>query len=133
MPGRPGCPISRATPIVLPKVAHNRPAPTLKVRLDGNKTIVATPIHRFWKVGKGWKMARELEPGDLLRINNGTAYVAAIDDDKVQPVFNLEVSVNHSFFAGDVGALVHDDSLVNTVFTPFDAEAPALASAAKAR
>ncbi|WZO97792.1 polymorphic toxin-type HINT domain-containing protein [Isosphaeraceae bacterium EP7] len=115
------------------RVHHNPPASTLKVRLDGNKTVVATPIHRFWQVGKGWKMARELEPGDLLRLYNGTVRVASIDDDKVQPVFNLEVADAHSFFVGESGALVHDNSLVNTVFTPFDADAPKLASAAEAR
>ncbi|WZO97791.1 Hint domain-containing protein [Isosphaeraceae bacterium EP7] len=115
------------------KVAHNPPTATLKVRLDGGKAIVSTPIHRFWKVGVGWKMARELEPGDLLRVSNGTARVAAIDPDKVQPVFNLEVADDHSFFAGDVAALVHDDSLVNTVFTPFDADVPKLATAAESR
>ena len=40
-------------------VHHNEPAPTLRIGVDG-ETIIATGIHRFWKAGKGWTMAREL-------------------------------------------------------------------------
>jgi len=57
-----------------------------------------------------------------------TAEVEAIEDGQVQPVYNLTVSEDHSFFVGQVGALVHDNSLPSPTIAPFDA-APALASA----
>ena len=39
----------------------------------GGETIVATGIHRFWKAGKGWTMARDLKAGDRLRMIGGVA------------------------------------------------------------
>ena len=51
-------------------VHRNRPTPTLRIAVDG-ETIVATGIHRFWKAGKGWTMARDLKPGDRLRVVGG--------------------------------------------------------------
>ena len=43
-------------------VHRNRPAATFRIAIDG-ETIVATGIHRFWKAGKGWTMARDLKTG----------------------------------------------------------------------
>ena len=31
------------------------------------ESIAATGIHRFWKAGNGWTMARDLKPGDRIR------------------------------------------------------------------
>ena len=39
---------------------HNPPNATFRIDL-GNDSIVATGIHRFWKAGHGWVMARELK------------------------------------------------------------------------
>ena len=103
-------------------VFHNKPAPTLRIDLDG-EPIVATGIHRFWKVGRGWVMARELKPGDAVRTLGGQARVDAVSVDEVRPVFNLEVGESRSFFAGGAGALVHDNSQVQPVPHPFDAVA----------
>ncbi|HEU5118396.1 MAG TPA: polymorphic toxin-type HINT domain-containing protein, partial [Isosphaeraceae bacterium] len=99
---------------------HNRPSTTLKITLDQGESIVATPIHRFWKAGEGWAMARELKPGDLIRSVDGLARIDAISAEAVQPVFNLEVASGQSFFVGKTGLLVHDNSLVEPVSTPFD-------------
>ncbi len=88
---------------------------------------MATGIHRFWRVGQGWTMARDLKPGNKVRTLGGTAEVVAVDSDSRQPVFNLEVARNRSFFVGSAGALVHDNSLVEPVSRPFDA-APDLAA-----
>jgi hypothetical protein len=113
-------------PVVV--VYHNPPSPTLRIKLEKDE-IVATPIHRFWRVGKGWTLARELRPGDSLRVLGGVAKVAAIEADAVQPVFNLEVAQGHSYFVGPQGALVHDNSPLEPGSTPFDA-APAIAAVA---
>jgi Pretoxin HINT domain len=107
-------------------VYHNPPAPTLTIDLGG-ETVVATAIHRFWRAGKGWAMARDLKPGDLIRTLGGTARVVAVTENAVQPVFNLEVAGGHSFFVGDRGALVHDNSLVQPLHQVFDA-APEIAA-----
>ncbi len=101
-------------------VYHNKPAATLRIRFEGG-AIVATGIHRFWKAGKGWIMARELKVGDRVRIVGGTARVEEIVNDVIQPVFNLEVASRGSFFVGPQGALVHDNTLVEAVLQPFDA------------
>lgn len=108
-------------------VHHNKPAATLRITL-GAETIVATGIHRFWKAGKGWVMARDLKPGDAIRTLGGLAEVATVEAASVQPVFNLEVASGQSFFVGRQGALVHDNSLVRPELKPFDAP-PTLAAA----
>ncbi len=107
-------------------VFHNRPSETLRIELSG-ETVVATTIHRFWKPGKGWVMARQLQPGDTLRTLGGLAQVTAVASDQVQPVFNLQVADGQSFFVGTVGTLVHDNSVVEPVTAPFDA-APELSA-----
>jgi len=108
-------------------VFHNRPAATLRVELEGKEAIVVTGIHRFWKANHGWTMARDLKPGDAIRTLDGPARVASIEADTMQPVFNLEVSRGRSFFVGQRGSLVHDNSLVLPALEPFDG-APALAA-----
>ncbi len=102
---------------------HNPPNETLKIDL-GDESVVATGIHRFWKAGKGWVMARELKPGDQVRTLTGAVAVAAVTADRVQPVFNLEVAEGASFLVGGLGVLVHDNSAILPTPEPFDA-APA--------
>jgi len=106
---------------------HNPPSPTLRVSLGGADAVVATGIHRFWKAGKGWTMARDLKAGDRVRTLGGVARVEAVEDDRTQPVFNLEVAEGHSFLVGKLGTLVHDNSLVEATPAPFDAGTPAVA------
>ncbi|SIO13096.1 Pretoxin HINT domain-containing protein [Singulisphaera sp. GP187] len=111
-------------------VLHNPPGATLRIALEGElEPIVATTIHRFWKAGQGWVMARDLQPGDPLRTLNGTARVQSVVTDQVQPVFNLQVAEGASFFVGAAGTLAHDNSLVKPVTAPFDAP-PKLAALA---
>lgn len=116
-------------------VFHNAPAPTLKIALsagpiDGAGAVAVTGIHRFWKAGTGWVMARDLKPGDAVRTLGGVARVATVDSGETLPVFNLEVAGGHDFFAGDAGALVHDHTVVEPVDRPFDAP-PAVALAGR--
>jgi len=106
-------------------VFHNPPNQTLRISL-GDDAIVATGIHRFWKAGHGWIMARDLKAGDTLRSLAGVVRVTAVETAGVQPVFNLEMAGIHNFFVGPQDALVHDNSLVQPTPEPFDA-APDLA------
>ena len=66
-------------------------------------------------------MARDLGPGDRVRLLGGLSEVVSIARDEVQPVYNLEVAGGHSFFVGKSRALVHDNSLVAPTSEPFDA------------
>ena len=111
---------------------HNPPSSTLKVNLGGGDWVVATGIHRFWKAGKGWTMARDLRAGDFVRNLGGVARVESVVEDRVQPVFNLEVAEGHSFLVGKLGSLVHDNSLVEATPSPFDAGLAAAAVGARA-
>ncbi len=105
---------------------HNDPSPTLRL-LIGGETIVATGIHRFWKPGKGWTMARDLKAGDRLRMVGGVVEVQSIEPDATQPVYNLDVAENRDFFVGNKGLLVHDFSFVQPVAAPFDSQTGACA------
>jgi len=100
-------------------IHRNEPAGTLRIEI-GDETIVATGIHRFWKAGTGWTMARELKAGDRLRGVGGVTEVRSIVKDETQPVYNLEVAGNRNFFVGSKGVLVHDFSFVQPVLEPFD-------------
>ncbi len=110
-------------------VHHNPPAETLRVRLK-DETVVCTPVHRFWRPGRGWAMARDLKPGDSIRTVGGRTEIVEIRPEIVQPVFNLDVDRTHSFFVGTQKFLVRDNSLPPAMSTPFDAE-PALAAIAE--
>ena len=99
---------------------HNPPSPTLRISIAG-EAITTTGIHRFWKPGRGWVMARDLKPGDVLRVVGGTARVDLVGVQSVQPVYNLDVAKDRDFFVGRSGLLVHDFSLVDAVAEPFDA------------
>ena len=99
---------------------HSQPEKVLKINLT-QESIKATAIDRFWKVGQGWVMVRDLRPGDSLRSLGGISSVQSVEDTGTEPVFNLKVMKAQSFFVGRRGMLVHDNSLVEPVVQPFDA------------
>jgi hypothetical protein len=99
---------------------HSKPEPVRKADL-GQESIKAMGIDRFWKVGEGWVMARDLKAGDILRALGGVVVVKSVEDIDPEPVFNLKVMNAASFFVGERGILVHDNSVVEPVKEPFDA------------
>ena len=103
----------------LSAVFHNPPDSTYRIDLGG-EPIVSTGIHRFWKAGEGWVMARDLKAGDRLRTIGGVAQVRSVVAQKVQPVYNLQVAGGDNFFVGAEGVQAHDNSLVTPVEKPFD-------------
>lgn len=109
------------------KVHHNPPSETFRVGLENGETIVSSAFHRFWKAGAGWVMARDLTAGDTLRTLGGLTKVAVVENDQVQPVFNLDIADDADFFVGSAGTLVHDNTLPDLRLAPFDA--PVVASA----
>jgi hypothetical protein len=102
---------------------HNPPNATYRIELGGD-SIVATGIHRLWKAGAGWVMARELKPGDRLRSATGVIEVTSVQTEQVQPVYNLQLAGGDSFLVGTKGVLAHDNSLVSPVEKPFDRVLP---------
>jgi hypothetical protein len=112
-------------------VLRNPPSPTFAVRVSGD-TIVTSPFHRFWVSQRGWVMARDLKGGEKLRTVEGSKKIHSVEAGEVQPVYNLTVAVDHDFFVGSIGALVHDITLPDTRQVPFDAS-PELASVSSRR
>ncbi|AMV39995.1 polymorphic toxin-type HINT domain-containing protein [Planctomyces sp. SH-PL62] len=108
-------------------VYHNPPNETFKIDV-GRETVHPTGIHRLWKAGRGWIMAREVQPGDRLRTVGGLVEVSAIEKESAQPVFNLLIAGGDSYCVGELGLIAHDNSFVDPVAKPFD-DVPALASA----
>ena len=100
-------------------VHHNPPSPTFRVKL-GDDAVVTSPFHRFWKVGQGWVMARDIKVGDRLRLLSGTAAVEEFTAGDVQLVYNLDIAEDADFFAGSSAVLVHDNTLLDSRLVPFD-------------
>ncbi|MDG3007808.1 polymorphic toxin-type HINT domain-containing protein [Paludisphaera mucosa] len=101
------------------QVMHNPPNTTYKIDL-GRETVHPTGIHRFWKAGRGWIMAREVKAGDRLRTVGGTVEVVSVEKEPVQPVFNLLLSGGDNFCVGSIGLIAHDNGFVEPVARPFD-------------
>jgi hypothetical protein len=99
---------------------HNPPCQTVRLTLAGGEVLLPSIYHRFWIPGKGWVMARDLKPGDALRLLGGRATVTTIETADVVPVFNLTVAGNHSYFVGNQACLVHDNTLPGAGEPVFD-------------
>jgi Pretoxin HINT domain len=106
-------------PVVM--IHHNAPNQTLRVTLSDDEILLASIYHRFWRAGSGWAQARDLKPGDLLRTLGKTIQVISVEPGEIEPLYNLDVAENRSFFAGNSSVLVHDNTLPPVRLTPFDA------------
>ncbi|WP_165075258.1 polymorphic toxin-type HINT domain-containing protein [Paludisphaera rhizosphaerae] len=101
------------------EVMHNPPNWTYKIDL-GKEAVHPTGIHRFWKAGEGWVMAREIKTGDKLRTVGGVVEVVSAEKEKVQPVFNLLLAGGDNYCVGGLGLVAHDNGFVEPVAQPFD-------------
>jgi tetratricopeptide (TPR) repeat protein len=102
-------------------VEHDPPDATLRIAFD-DLEVVCTDIHRFWKVGAGWVTARDLRRGDAIRAVGRVLKARAITLNPIQPVHNIEVARNQTFFVGLAGLLVHDSTLAAPTGEIFDAK-----------
>ena len=109
----------------------NGPADTARITMVDGEPIVATGIHRFWKVASGWTMARDLKAGDRLRKVGGAVQIEKVESAERQKVYNLTVAKNHNFMVGKEGLLVHDFGFVQPVSEPFDHQTKPATSALK--
>jgi hypothetical protein len=80
----------------------------LAIQIEGEK-IVTTLGHPFWVAGHGWKMAKELKPGDLLHRLAGAVSISAIEPAPKAAAHNLVVDDFNTYFVGHAGLLVHDN------------------------
>ena len=108
-------------------VTVRQPTPRLKIGL-GSETIIATLGHPFWLAGKGWQLTKQLEVGANLHTLSGGQAVETVE--KEESGFsdngcshNLVVADFHTYFVGERGILVHD----NTPRQPTSALLPGLA------
>jgi hypothetical protein len=103
------------------RVHHNRPNQTVRLRLSDDQTLFPSIYHRFWRSGKGWALARDLNSGDVLRTRGSIVKVIAVEPGPTQPLYNLDVAKNQTFFVGTGDVLVHDNTLPPARQTAFDA------------
>ena len=76
----------------------------------GGEEVVTTLGHPFWVLGRGWRMAKQLQAGDLLHTLGGATTIESVQplaDD--QPAHNLVVDDFNTYFVGQAGLLVHDN------------------------
>jgi hypothetical protein len=88
--------------------------PIFKVTLQDAKgrseVIRSTGEHPFWVVNKGWTSAQHLQAGErLFQLSGGWLRVgSATWAQERATVYNFEVENTHSYFVGELGALVHN-------------------------
>ena len=104
------------------RIHRNPPNRTVRIKLSDNQVVVPSIYHRFWLAGKGWAQARDLKAGDVLRALGGTLRVVSVEPGPREPVYNLDVAENRSFFVGNSNVLVHDNTLPPARQVRFDEE-----------
>ena len=77
--------------------------------------VVATEGHPFWKPGRGWTRAGDLQPLDEVVTRYGPARVDAVEPRGPATVWNPRVDGGSAYFVGRTGLLVHDFSPVEDV------------------
>ena len=78
---------------------------------DISQGLGVTPEHPFWRKGDGWVEAGDLGIGDLVwTANRGWLTVRSIHERPQQePVYNLSVSTDRTFFVGGAAVWVHNN------------------------
>ncbi len=99
------------------------PSPLLRFAIGG-ETLVSTQGHPFWVAGVGWRMVKELGDGAVLHGVTGSTRVADVNAVDEAPAYNLVVADFNTYFVGESGILVHD----NTPRRPTRATVPGMAA-----
>lgn len=74
----------------------------------GGELIRCTYGHLLWVSGLGWKMAKELKPGQLLHTTSGPLPIDNIERRGAAVCHNLIVADFNTYFVTDQAFLVHD-------------------------
>jgi hypothetical protein len=87
-----------------------RPAgPTLQIETCAEK-ILSTRGHPYWIDGTGWRMAKELEKDAMLHSVTGATPVESVTPAPDAETYNLVVADFNTYFVGESGLLVHDNT-----------------------
>jgi pretoxin HINT domain-containing protein len=84
------------------------PSEIVKISVDGEE-LRATRGHPFWVAGVGWRMAKELGDGAKLHGLTSASIGSVATDDKAE-AYNLVVAEFGTYFVGQHGFLVHDNT-----------------------
>jgi Flp pilus assembly pilin Flp len=88
--------------------------PVIELRLDtadGGETLHATPGHRFWVTGDGWRSAEDLSVSGGLWVSSGEPVhlgLPIVPSVEYATVYNFEVADYHTYFVGRHGVWVHN-------------------------
>jgi hypothetical protein len=85
------------------------PTPILKLTLP-DEELRTTRGHPLWVAGVGWRMAKELGDGAILHAINGGVRVESYAEVENAEAFNLIVAEFNTYFVGESGVLVHDNT-----------------------
>jgi hypothetical protein len=86
--------------------------PSVRIGVEGDADeIYATRGHPFWVVGKGWRMAKELETGWRLHTPSGPRAITHVGQGPSAVAHNLVVAGASNYFVGNLGVLVHDNMI----------------------
>lgn len=102
-----------------------RPPSPIRVLEFAEGQIHATLGHPMWVAGIGWRMAKEIEEDALLHAVTGAATVERIEEAPDAEAYNLIVADWNTYFVGEQGILVHD----NTPRKPTRATLPGVVAA----
>jgi hypothetical protein len=102
------------------------PSPILKLSF-GKEKLLATKGHPLWVEGIGWRMAKELEDGAIVHAVTGAVRMTGIESVGEDKAYNLVVADYSTYFVGESGILVHD----NTPRKPTRAIVPGVVVATK--
>jgi hypothetical protein len=94
-----------------PVLATTVRPPSQLMRLVGEGVDVRlTRGHPMWVVNKGWRMAKELVPGDVLWAVEGPSRVDRVEKATEERAYNLVVEGTATYFVGRRGVLSHDNT-----------------------
>jgi RHS repeat-associated protein len=95
-------------------VTPDKPTIRLDVRTgDRVEMLEVTPNHPFWVDGHGWVAASQLLGSDPIVLEAGLTsgfLVQGMSNARTTTVYNFEVEGFHSYFVGEAGIWVHNDS-----------------------
>jgi hypothetical protein len=90
-----------------------RPPSEMRKITVGKEQIVATLGHQLWVAGAGWRMAKELADGAVLHGVKIPARVESIEPAESAEAYNLVVADFSTYFVGESGVLVHDNTPIH--------------------
>ena len=93
------------------RLFRNETKEWIHITVNGEK-ITCTPEHPFYSPVKGWANAIDLRAGDILVMLNGEyVIVEQVQHELLESpeiTYNFEVKDFHTYYAGDMGVLVHN-------------------------